>query len=114
MNETEAITLLINFFGDNKLSFRKIAILEKYWDKAVLALDEKRSEQWAEYHLGYSPMPDMPDMDTEGDFYYTMEEKVGSKLSDKGVRVGEGALSHIVDMVIEMAEIKEKDFYYYH
>lgn len=112
MNEDDAIGMLLRFFSDRELSFRKIDSLKKYWDKAVEALDEERSEQWANYHHGSSPMPDMPDKGIEEDFYATIGIEVANALSDKGVRVGDGALPHVVDMVVEMAEIEERDFYY--
>lgn len=111
MTRDEAITMLVKLFNDNKLTFHNIALLGLVFDEAIVACDEGRSEQEADYYMGRGCEPDLPGKDTEDDFYYTKEVEAETYLASKGVRASGRALTAITDFVVETAEYTSRDFY---
>lgn len=52
ISKHKSISLLVQLFDDNKLTFREIALLRQVFDEAVVACNEGRSDIEADYNMG--------------------------------------------------------------
>ena len=111
MTKDEAITTLVQLFDEHKLTFRNIKLLREVFDEAVLACDEQRSENEANYHMGRSAMPSLPSRNVEDDFYDAMESRAQQRLKKAGVAASGKALAAVTEFAIELAEFTPRDFY---
>ena len=112
ISKHKSISLLVQLFDDNKLTFREIALLRQVFDEAVVACNEARSDIKADYHMGRGAHPELPSQSIEDDFYYTMEAQAEQRLAIHGIGASGPALSAVVDFAVEKAEFEPRDFYF--
>jgi hypothetical protein len=112
ISKDQSISLLVQLFDNNKLTFREIALLRKVFDEAVAACNEERADIEADYNMGRGAPPTLPSQDIEDDFYYTLEAEAEQSLAKHGIRASGPALSAVVDFAVEKAEYEASDFYH--
>lgn len=101
----EAVAILLRLFHNEELTFRSIAKLKDAFDEAVIACNQERINEEADYYDGRKGMPNLASKDTEDDFYAAIEHKVQDKLGS------DTDASAIADMIIDAAEYSVRDFY---
>ena len=112
LTKQESINLLINLFDSNKLSFRQINSLRRYFDEAVEQCNEARSEAIADWHMGRTSKPELADASMESDFWYSLEVDATMKFKEKGIEMTGKALDAVVEYAAEVAEFGNTDFFY--
>ena len=112
ISKDQSISLLVQLFDNNKLTFRDIALLRKVFDEAVVACNEGRTDIEADFNMGRGAHPTLPSQDIEDDFYYTLEVEAEQSLAKHGIRASGLALSAVVDFAVEKAEFEPADFYH--
>lgn len=112
ISKDQSISLLVQLFDSNKLTFREIALLRRVFDEAVDVCNEGRGEIEAGYLMGRGAHPQLPSQNTEDDFYSTMEAQAAQSLAKHGIRATGPALNAVVDFAVETAEFEPADFYY--
>ena len=113
ISKNTAISLLVQMFDSNNLTFREIALMRQVFDDAVESCNESRSELEAEYGMGRGAHPVLPSKDTEEDFYSVMESQASHLLAERGIKASGKALEAIVDFAVDKAEYEPSDFYYF-
>lgn len=113
LSRQEAISMLVNLFDDNKLTFRNVALLKSVFDEAVECCNEGRSEVISEcYKKGLGAPGALPDRDTEDDFYLGLETKAEQVLKDKGIRASGKYLEAIAELLADESGCTTEDFFY--
>lgn len=113
ISKNTAITMLVQMFDSNNLTFRDITLMRQVFDEAVESCNEARSELEADYGMGRGAHPVLPSKDTEDDFYSVMEAQASQRLSERGIKASDRALEAIVDFAVDKAEYEPRDFYYF-
>ena len=113
ISRDQAVTMLVQLFDNNRLSFREMALLRQVFDQAVAACDEGRAETEADYHMGRGAHPELPSQTVEEEFRYTIEAEAQHSLERQGIQASDRALAAIADFAIEKAEFETRDFYHF-
>jgi hypothetical protein len=113
ISRDQAVSMLVQLFDNNRLSFREMALLHTVFDEAVAACDQGRSDAEADYQMGRGAHPTLPSCIVEEEFRYTMEAQARHSLSQHGIQASDRALAAIADFAIEKAEFETQDFYHF-
>lgn len=109
IRKQQAIEMLVKLFDDNKLSFRDIRVLKDCFDLAASTCNEERSSSIAEWQMGRSAKPLLPDLDAEDNFWYNLEQQAEQQLQNKGIKASPKAIAAIAEVAAEIAEFDVED-----
>lgn len=111
ISRQQAISLLLNLFNDNKLTFRSITVLKEVFDEAVEQCNEEREEIEAETIDMRNGFPNMPSRDSEDDFYDKFKHIAEERLSQTLKSVDEKTVEAVAELLVENGEYQTRDVY---
>lgn len=110
ISKQEGISLLMDLFDSNKLTFRSISILKEVFDEAVVACNESREDAEAtssyKHGAGY-----LPSKLVEEDARDILAGEVEQHLNRAGIGYNGKVKEALVDLLIEKCDYSSEDFY---
>ncbi len=110
ISNQEAISLLVELFDRNALTFRSIAVLKDVFDEAVEVCDNLREEAEVvstyKHGAGY-----LPSKAVEEDARGILAGEVEQHLYKSGIGCNSKVKDVLIDLLIEKCEYSSEDFY---
>ena len=110
ISKQDAVSLLVELFDNNKLTFRSISVLKEVFEEAIVVCNEARedAEATSRYKNGAGYLPSKS---VEEDARDTLAGEVEQHLNKSGIGCNDKVKDTLVDLLIEKCEYSSEDFY---